>query len=392
MGRKRDKNRVLIGVTIESIAAEGKCVARVDDQVVFVTGVAPGDVADIQVTKKRKGFLEGKPVHFHQYSPDRVTPFCTHFGICGGCKWQHIPYELQLQYKQQQVADHFERIAKVAFPPVQPILAAADTTFYRNKLEFTFSNMGWLTREEIESGEALDRNALGFHIPGQFDKIIHVDTCHLQPAPSNDIRLAVKDYCQSHGMPFYDLRKKEGQMRNLIIRTTLTGEVMVTVQAAYEDEKLEGLLHHLQSAFPVITSLQYVINNKGNETFHDLEVKCFAGTPYITETMEGLHFRIGPKSFYQTNAKQAYELYKITRDFAGLTGEEVVYDLYTGTGTIANFVAKDAKKVIGIEYVPAAIEDAKINSKINAIDNTLFYAGDMKDLLTDQFMESHERA
>ena len=390
MAKYRGKQKTLENVTIEGIAAEGKCIARVDDQVIFVQGVAPGDVVNVQITRKKKNFMEGRPVHFHKYSEDRVEPFCEHFGLCGGCKWQHIPYDIQLKYKHQQVIDNLERIAKVELPEIQPILGSTETTFYRNKLEYTFSNWKWFTQEEIKSGEKLDRDALGFHIPGRFDKILDIEKCYHQVDPSNAIRLAVRDYSKELGIPFFDLTKQTGVMRNLIIRTSSTGDLMVIVQFAAEHDKKEALMDFIKNKFPEITSLQYVINGKGNDTFHDLKVTCYSGEAFITEKMEEVQFRIGPKSFYQTNATQAYELYKIARDFAGLKGTQVVYDLYTGTGTIANFVAKDAKKVIGLEYVDAAIEDAKVNSEINGITNTSFFAGDMKDVLNDEFMANNE--
>lgn len=391
MAKFRGKRKVLEQVLIEGIAAEGKCVARVDDQVIFVQEVAPGDVVDVLVTRKKPSFMEGKPLKFHSYSKDRVAPFCEHFGTCGGCKWQHIPYELQLKYKHQQVVDNLERIAKVALPEITPILGSSNVQFYRNKLEYTFTDWRWLTKEEIDSEGEINRNGLGFHIPGRFDKILDIDKCFHQPDPSNAIRLAVRDYARENEIEFFNIRKQTGVLRNLIIRNSVKNDWMVIVQFAKEDDSNEGLLNHIAENFPEVTSLQYVINGKANETFQDLEVITHKGLPYITEEMEGIQFRVGPKSFYQTNATQAYELYKIARDFAALTGEEIVYDLYTGTGTIANFVAKDAKQVIGVEYVEAAIEDAKINSEINKIDNTLFYAGDMKDLLNDDFMAQHEK-
>jgi len=372
--------------------AEGKCLARHENMVIFVSGVAPGDVVDLRITRKKKSFMEAEPVAFRQYSELRVQPFCEHFGVCGGCKWQHIGYDTQLHYKQKQVKDNLERIGKVPLPEFDPILGSAKTRYYRNKLEFTFSNNSWLTKEQIQSGEEFDRNALGFHIPGRFDKILDIQHCYLQPDPSNAIRLAVRSYAKAHQLPFYDVVKQEGYLRNLIIRTANTGELMVIVQVKYEDqEAMTGLLEYLLATFPEITSLQYVVNPKGNETFHDLEVVCYKGLPYIHEEMEGIRFRVGPKSFYQTNADQAYELYKKTRELAGLTGQELVYDLYTGAGTIANFVARQSRQVIGIEYVPSAIEDAKINSQINNITNTTFYAGDMKDILSDELIARHGR-
>ncbi|TPE44521.1 23S rRNA (uracil(1939)-C(5))-methyltransferase RlmD [Pontibacter mangrovi] len=374
------------------MVAEGKCLARHDNMVIFVAGVAPGDVVDLRVTRKKKKFYEAEPVHFHELSELRVQPFCEHFGTCGGCKWQHIGYDTQLYFKQKQVKDNLERIGKVPLPEFDPILGSEKTRYYRNKLEYTFSNTSWLTKEQIQSGQEFDRDALGFHIPGRFDKILDIKHCYLQPDPSNAIRLEVRKYAKEHDLPFFDIVKQEGYMRNLIIRTANTGETMVIVQV-YEDrpEAMQALMEHLAATFPEITSLQYVVNSKGNETFHDLEVVCYKGLPYIHEEMEGIRFRVGPKSFYQTNADQAYELYKKTRELANLTGNELVYDLYTGAGTIANFVAKQALEVIGIEYVPSAIEDAKINSQINDITNTTFYAGDMKDILSDELIERHGR-
>ncbi len=374
------------------MVAEGKCLARHDNMVIFVGGVAPGDVVDLRVTRKKKSYMEAEPVHFHALSELRVQPFCEHFGTCGGCKWQHIGYDTQLYFKQKQVKDNLERIGKVPLPEFDPILGSGKTRYYRNKLEYTFSNTSWLTKEQIQSGQDFDRDALGFHIPGRFDKILDIKHCYLQPDPSNAIRLEVKAYAKQHDLPFFDIVKQEGYMRNLIIRTANTGEVMVIVQV-YEDrpEEMTALMEHLAATFPEITSLQYVVNAKGNETFHDLEVVCYKGLPYIHEDMEGIKFRVGPKSFYQTNADQAYELYKKTRELANLTGNELVYDLYTGAGTIANFVAKQCREVIGIEYVPSAIEDAKINSQINNITNTTFYAGDMKDILSDELIARHGR-
>ncbi len=391
------KKPIFENVLIEGIAAEGKAIARVDNKVIFVPGVAPGDVVDIRVTRKKKSFLEGTAIKFHTYSKDRVDPFCDYFGTCGGCKWQHLPYNLQLQFKNQQVIDSLVRIGKINLPSFSPILASNEQTFYRNKLEFTFSDTRWLTREEIDNSEELERNGLGFHIPGRFDKIVDIDKCHLQAEPSNSIRNWVKAYALKHKLPFFNLISQQGYMRILIIRTTSTGETMVILQVTQDKPAwLVPLLEEMIKEFPTITSLNYVINNKRNETFNDLPVHNYHGVAYIQEAMiiregfpEKLTFRIGPKSFYQTNSLQAYELYKITRNFSGLTGNELVYDLYTGTGTIANFVAHQAKKVIGLEYVEAAIEDAKINSSINNITNTDFYAGDIKDLLNDAFIGIH---
>jgi 23S rRNA (uracil1939-C5)-methyltransferase len=387
---KKKKFELIPQVRIEEMVAEGKCLVRHQNLVVFVKDVAPGDVVDLQVTKKRKSYLEAKAVHFHEYSDLRVEPFCEHFGVCGGCKWQHIGYETQLHYKQKQVKDNLERIGKIALPVMEPIKASDKVSYYRNKLEFTFSNNRWLTHQQIRSGAEFDRNALGFHIAQRFDKIIDVQHCYLQTSPSNEIRLAVTAYAREKNLVFFDLIRMTGFLRNLIIRTANTGELMVIVQLGQEDETARvELLEFLKAKFPEITSLQYVINTKGNETFHDLEVVCYHGAPYIHESMEGLRFRVGPKSFYQTNSDQAYELYRLTRELAGLTGKETVYDLYTGAGTIANFVARQSAKVIGIEYVPSAIEDAKINSEINEIGNTTFYAGDMKDVLSAELFEQH---
>lgn len=391
MSRKM-KNKVIPNLRIERIAAEGKCVSHHEGKVVFVQNVAPGDLVDVRITKGKSSFMEGEAINFHEYSKDRVDPFCSHFGTCGGCKWQHIDYNLQQQYKRQQVIDQFIRIAKVDIPEVLPILGSNKTRYYRNKLDFTFSNNRWLTKEEINSGEKFQRNALGFHIPKMFDKIIDIDHCYLQGNISNDVRNEVKKFAITEGLTFFDLRNQTGLLRNLIIRTTSTGEVMVIVQFGEDDPTgIEKVMGFIDGKFPQITSLLFIINLKKNETFHDQEVVTFKGKDYIEEEMEGLKFRIGPKSFYQTNSEQAYELYKVAREFAALQGNEVVYDLYTGTGTIANFIAKKAKQVIGIEYVEEAIQDAKLNSKINGIENTLFYAGDMKDILNDDFLNKHEK-
>lgn len=394
MGRNKKSLPLLEQVTITDVAAEGKAIAKVNDMVVFVPFVAPGDVVDIQLTRKKNSYAEGKAVHFHSYSPHRVEPFCQHFGVCGGCKWQHIPYEDQLKYKQKQVLDNLTRIGKVQPEEVLPILGSAKTTFYRNKLEFTFSNKKWLTEEEVKSGVTPDTwNGVGFHIPTLFDKVLDIQKCWLQDDISNRIRNCIKTYCLSHeGYPFFDLRNQEGFIRTLMIRTASTGDLMVVVVFFHEDkEHREALLSHVAEQFPEITSLLYVINGKCNDTITDQEVIVFKGKDHIIEEMEGLHFKVGPKSFYQTNSEQAYNLYKVARSFAGLTGNELVYDLYTGTGTIANFVARQSKQVIGIEYVPEAIEDAKVNASLNGLENTLFYAGDMKDILTADFIQQHGR-
>ncbi len=375
-------------MTVVDVAAEGKAIARFDNKVVFVTNVIPGDVVDIQLTKRQKNFSEGYPVKFHSYSEKRTDPFCEHFGVCGGCKWQNLPYQDQLKYKQKQVADALKHIGKVKLPAVNAILPSAKTKYYRNKLEFTFSNNRWLTREEIEMPDVIqNRKALGFHIAGKFDRVLDINNCYLQEDPSNEIRLAVREYALENNLEFFDLRQQKGFLRNLIIRNTTVGEIMVIFSFYRNDpDKIDRLLEFIGNRFREITSLMYVINPKGNDTINDLDIKLFKGKDHILEEMEGIKFKIGPKSFFQTNSEQAYSMYKIAKDYLQLTGKETVYDLYTGTGTIANFIARDCRKVIGIEYVPEAIEDAKINSKINGISNTEFYAGDIKDLFTPVFI------
>ncbi|AMJ66337.1 23S rRNA (uracil(1939)-C(5))-methyltransferase RlmD [Hymenobacter sp. PAMC 26628] len=384
---------LLRNVKIQDMVAEGKCLVRLENLVIFVSQVAPGDVVDLRVTKAKKNFLEAVPTKFHQYSELRVEPFCQHFGTCGGCKWQHLGYDAQLRYKQQQVEDQLTRIGKVALPEIAQILPSPARTYYRNKLEFTFSDNGWLTTEQInDDSRTYNREVVGFHTPARFDKIIDVEHCWLQPEPSNEIRLFIRDYAHQHELPFNNLVRQTGLLRNLIVRTAQsTGETMVILQCYRTDEAIEPLLDAVLAKFPEITSLNYVLNSKGNETFHDLEVVCYRGKPYIEEDMEGLHFRIGPKSFYQTNSEGAHQLYKVARDFADLQGTELVYDLYTGAGTIASFVAKKARKVIGVEYVEQAVADAHVNAEINGITNTEFYAGDMKDILTAGFTETHGR-
>jgi len=391
MGRGKKQKPFYENVLITDIGAEGMAIGRVDDVVVFVPQVIPGDVCDLQVTRDRKRFREARVVKIHQYSPDRVAPVCSHFGVCGGCKWQNLPYDKQLFYKQKQVTDQLTRIGKVELPEITPIMGSANTTFYRNKLEFTFSSQRWLTAEEINSTDEIKKEgALGFHIPGLFDKVLNIDKCWLQSDLSNAIRNKIREYAVENGLEFFDIRNQSGLLRNVIIRTTSTGEVMLIIAFFCEDKpRREALLTALAESFPEITSLMYVINTKGNDTITDQEIIVFKGRDHIFEEMEGLKFKIGPKSFYQTNSDQAYNLYKVARDFAGLTGNEVVYDLYTGTGTIANFVARSSKKVIGIEYVPEAIEDARVNSQINGIGNTLFFAGDMKKVLSTEFIARH---
>ena len=396
MARKKKELPLLEKVTITDVAAEGKAVAKVNELVIFVPYVVPGDVVDLQVKRKKNHYAEAVAVKFHEKSPLRTEPFCSHFGVCGGCKWQCLSYEEQLKYKQKQVFDNLTRIGKVDLPEFRPILGSEKTRFYRNKLEFTFSNKRWLTEEEVKQDVKYDQmNAVGFHIPGAFDKVLAIDKCWLQDDISNQIRNAVRDYAYAHNFPFFDLRTQEGLLRNIMIRTSSTGELMVVLQCKVTDDegrrKMEEILQFMADSFPQITSLMYVINNKCNDTIGDLDVEVFKGNDHIFEEMEGLRFKVGPKSFYQTNSEQAYNLYKVAREFAGLTGNELVYDLYTGTGTIANFVARQARKVVGIEYVPEAIEDAKVNSALNGIDNTLFYAGDMKDILTNDFIAEHGR-
>ncbi len=391
MRKERKPQPIYPSVEIVDIAAEGKAIAKIDNMIVFVPFVVPGDIVDLQLSRKKKNYAEGKPVRFEKYSDIRTEAFCEHFGVCGGCKWQILPYQEQLRYKHKQVEDNLTRIGKVDLPEIQPILGSEKTEFYRNKLEFTFSNKKWLTWEQVQSGVTFDNmNAVGFHIPGCFDKVLEVNKCWLQDDVSNQLRNFVREYCYAKEYTFFDLRNRGGLMRTLIIRTSTTGELMVIV-VFYDDEKEkhEDLLNAIAEKFPQITSLLYIINQKANDTITDQEVLTWKGNDYIYEEMEGLKFKIGPKSFYQTNSEQAYNLYKITRDFAGLTGNELVYDLYTGTGTIANFVARNARKVVGIEYVEDAIEDAKFNSQNNKIENTLFYAGDMKDILTQDFINEH---
>lgn len=392
MGRKRKELPLFENEEITDVAAEGNAVARVNDMVVFVPFGAPGDIADIKIDKKKKNYALGHIENLKSPGDSRTEPRCEHFTICGGCRWQHLPYEVQLRCKRQQVVDALTRIAKVEIPEIPECVGSDEIWEYRNKLEYTFSNRCWLTFEQLKSGQDFpDRDAAGFHISGAFDKVLDIRRCHLQPESCNEIRLFVKDYCKKHNLPFYDLRAQEGFIRTLLIRTTSTGELMVIVVVGEDRPKeLEGLMEALKERFD-ITSLMYVVNKKMNDTIADQEVILFSGRDYIEEKMENLRFRIGPKSFFQTNSLTAYKLYSIAREFAGLTGNELVYDLYTGTGTIANFVSGKARKVIGIEYVPEAIEDAKINSAVNGIDNTLFFAGDMKDVLNDEFIEKHGR-
>lgn len=411
MSRKRKELPILEQIEITDVAAEGKALVRIDEMVVFVPWVVPGDVVDLQIRRKKHHYAEAEAIRFHRLSERRTEPFCPHFGVCGGCKWQMLPYEEQLRWKQKQVMDALERIGKVELPECQPILGSRKTREYRNKLDFGCSNKQWLTAEQLRDGVPFEPG-IGFHISGAFDKVLPIRDCGLMDNLNNDIRNWLYAYAMAQGLTFYDLRAQQGFLRGIILRNSLSGEWMATVQfgpkshveaskeAAEEEVRSESLfdkeaalrlLEAMHVRFPQITSLMYVYNPKCNDTFGDLDVKCYYGPAYIYELMEDLRFKVGPKSFYQTNTEQAYELYKVARDFANLTGGELVYDLYTGTGTIANFVARRARQVVGIEYVPEAIEDARINSEINGITNTLFYAGDMKDILTDAFIARHGR-
>ena len=392
MARKITNKIVFDHIKVLDAGAKGVSVAKAPDgKVIFIPNVVPGDVVDIQTLKKRKAYYEGKAVKFHEFSEHRIEPICEHFGVCGGCKWQNMNYSQQLFYKQNEVKNHLQRIGKIELPDFEPILGSEKQFFYRNKMEFGFSNSRWLTQDEIESQDDLgNRNALGFHIPKMWDKILDINKCHLQEDPSNAIRNEIRDFANINNLTFFNPRDHEGLLRTLMLRTASTGEIMVLIQF-FEDDKQnrELLLDHLFEKFPQITSLQYVINNKANDTLYDTNIKLYKGRDYILEEMEGLKFSINAKSFYQTNSDQAYELYKITRDFAGLTGNEIVYDLYTGTGTIAQFVSKNAKKVIGVESVPEAIEDAKANAKRNEITNCEFFVGDMKVVFNEAFIAQH---
>ncbi|MCA0959138.1 23S rRNA (uracil(1939)-C(5))-methyltransferase RlmD [Allomuricauda sp. XS_ASV26] len=390
--RKNRRRKTFENVEVVDAGAKGKSVGKAPDgRVIFLTNAVPGDVVDVMTTKKRKAYFEGVATNFHTLSDKRTEPVCQHFGTCGGCKWQHMGYEHQLFFKQKEVENNLKRIGNLELPVSSPILGSKEQYFYRNKMEFSFSDSRWLTQEEISSDNEIEnRNALGFHIPGMWDKILDIKKCHLQRDPSNAIRLEAKNFANAHGLEFFNPRKQQGLLRTLMIRTSSTGEIMVLVQFFQEDKaNIVLLLDHLKDKFPEITSLQYVINSKGNDTIYDQEVICYAGRDHIFEEMEGLQFKINAKSFYQTNSEQAYELYKVTRDFAGLTGNELVYDLYTGTGTIAQFVAKNAKKVVGVESVPEAIEDAKANALHNNISNVDFFVGDMKNVFNDDFIAAH---
>ena len=401
MARNKKPLPLLEGVTIEAVAAEGKCLFHWEDLVVFVPFCVPGDVCDVQIRRKKHSFAEGEVVRFITYSKVRAIPFCEHFGVCGGCKWQNLPYEEQLKFKQQQVYDQLHRIGKVELPEFRPILGSVKTQEYRNKLDFGCANKRYLTKEQIqtlpndESQSLKDVPAIGFHITGAFDKILPIEKCWLMDDLHNQIRNDIRDYAMEHGISFFDLRAQVGLLRDVIIRNSASGELMVIIQFHYDEtggeNEAKALMQHIADKFQQITSLMYLNNQKCNDTIGDQEILTFKGTDHIFELMEDLKFKVGPKSFYQTNTDQAYHLYSVAREFANLSGKELVYDLYTGTGTIANFVAKKACQVIGIEYVPEAIEDAKINSQVNGIENTLFYAGDMKDILTDDFIAEHGR-
>ena len=392
MARKR-REKILENVEVTGIADKGKAVGRHEGQVVFIEGAVPGDIVDIRVSKKRKGHYLGRVVKFHSKSPDRVDPVCSHFGVCGGCKWQHLSYEAQLKHKQITVENALSRIGGIDISGIRPILGSSETTYYRNKLEFSFSNKRWITEEEVASGVPIGlKNALGFHRPGAFDKIVDVEKCYLQPDPSNAIRNAVRDYAEEHELSFFDIRQQSGLLRQLYVRACTTGDVMVIVSFFYDDKAaISGLLDFLKTNFPELTSLMYVINDKKNDTIFDLEIQLWEGNPYLVEELGHVKFKIGPKSFFQTNSRQAKTLYDVIVDFAKLSGNELVYDLYTGIGSIACYVANNCKAVIGIEEIEAAIDDAKENAKLNGLSNTNFFAGDVRAILTGPFIEKHGR-
>ena len=382
--------KFLSSIQVIDIAEEGKGVGKSDDLVIFIDKAVPGDVVDVELLRRKKKFYEGRIQNIVKPSEHRTDPFCKHFGVCGGCKWQHLNYDAQLLFKQKSVVDALQRLAKVDTTGIEPILGSKETSYYRNKLEYTFSDKRWLTDGDMRSDEEMEMNALGYHIPGRFDKILDIEHCYLQADPSNDIRNKVREYALANKISFYNLKNHEGSLRNLIIRTSSTGELMVIVVFAYvEEEQIAGLMKFISNEFKSLKSLLYIINQKKNDTIFDQDIHVFEGADHIFENMNGLKFKIGPKSFYQTNSDQAFELYKITKDFAGFKGDELVYDLYTGAGTIANFIAGSVRSVVGIEYVPTAIEDAKINSEINSIKNTSFFAGDMKDILNTDFIQTH---
>ncbi|HQS06293.1 MAG TPA: 23S rRNA (uracil(1939)-C(5))-methyltransferase RlmD, partial [Daejeonella sp.] len=382
--------KFLQNIQVIDIAEEGKGVGKSDDLVIFIDKAVPGDIVDVELIRRKKKFYEGKIQNLVKPSEHRTEPFCEHFGVCGGCKWQHLTYDAQLQFKQKSVSDALQRLGKVDVSHMESILGSAESRYYRNKLEYTFSDKRWLTDGDMRNGETMEMNALGYHIPGRFDKILDIDHCYLQADPSNEIRNKVREYALKAGISFYNLKNHEGALRNLIIRTSSTGELMVIVVFAYADEEqIGGMMKFIATEFKSINSLLYIVNHKKNDTIFDQDIHTYCGADHIFENMDGLKFKIGPKSFYQTNSAQAFELYKIARDFADFKGDELVYDLYTGAGTIANFIAGKVKNVIGVEYVPTAIEDAKINSEINGIKNTSFFAGDMKDILNEDFISAH---
>ncbi len=389
MGRKNKP--VINKVEITDIGSQGKAIARIDDLVTFVTNAIPGDVVDLRIHKKSRSYQEGQAINFHKYSSLRTEPFCEHFTVCGGCKWQDLQYSSQLTYKQQEVYDALKRIGKIQEPSVNPIIPAYDTRYYRNKLEFTFSNSRWLDASEIKNRDAvLNRNALGFHVPGMYDRIVDINNCYLQPEPSNSIRLSVREYALKNGLSFFDPKAHTGLLRNLIVRTTSTGEVMVVVCFHEDDEGVRtALLEHINTAFPDITSLMYVINPKANDSIYDLDIELFEGRDHLIEMLDTLKFRIGPKSFFQTNTDQALKLYRFVKEYAGLSGKEIVYDLYTGTGTIANYLAGSAGKVVGIENIEEAVADARQNARLNGIQNIHFVAGDIKDVMDEAFIQEH---
>ncbi len=392
MSRKK-KNIVLEKILVEDYAAEGKSLARVDGKVIFIENVVPGDLVDVQLGKNKKDWAEGRPLRFHAYSPNRVVPFCSHFGTCGGCQWQMLPYELQLQYKQRQVRDNLQRIGKVALPEMLPILGAAETRYYRNKMEYTFGNKRFLLKEELaDPSVSNDQDVAGFHAKGMFDKLVDIQTCYLQEEPTNALRLAIRNFGKENNYPFYDIRNHTGFLRTMQVRLCTTGELMVNIMFGEEDEpRRKALLDHLLSRFPSITTLLYTINTKWNDSLHDLEPQIYHGKGYVIEKLEDFQFKIGPKSFFQTNTKQGEQLYKVTRDFAELTGTEIVYDLYCGTGSIGIFVSRKARKIIGVELIAAAIDDAKENAALNQLTDTAFFTGDVTEICNDDFFKAQGR-
>ncbi|MEO5563275.1 MAG: 23S rRNA (uracil(1939)-C(5))-methyltransferase RlmD [Chitinophagaceae bacterium] len=393
MSRKKKKNIVLENVLVEDYAAEGKSLARVGGKVIFIESAVPGDIVDVQLGRSKKDWAEGRPLRFHSLSAQRVEPFCSHFGVCGGCQWQMLPYEKQLEYKQRQVRDNLQRIGKVQMPEMLPILGAADTRFYRNKIEYTFGNKRFLKKEELnDMSIRSEQDVVGFHAKGMFDKIVDIDTCYLQAEPTNDIRKAIKAFARQHNYSFYDIRNHIGLLRTMQVRLCTTGELMINIVFGENDEeKIQNLLKYVQTQFPDITTLLYTINTKKNDSMHDLEPIIYSGKGYVLEKLEDFVFKIGPKSFFQTNTKQGEQLYRVTRDFAALTGTETVYDLYCGTGSIGIFVSKKAKKIIGVEMIGAAIEDAKENATLNKLDSTAFFTGDVSDICNDEFFATHGR-